>query len=93
MNDTHERNQRTTYVYQLWAGEECLYVGMTFQPGSRLHSHFFKPWFAGVTRIEISAYDDRDAGMLAEKRLIQDLMPPLNTAHTGRPTRRRRRGA
>lgn len=73
------------FVYELWAEDECLYVGMTSRLGQRLEAHALKPWYAGVTRVAASAVTgDRHQALHVEAERLDQLQPTHNIYGTDR---------
>lgn len=74
----HERN----WVYALWAGEVCLYVGLTNNLPHRLSSHRnTQPWWHEVDRIVSDEVIGREAAMIFEEHDIKKYRPLYNIAH------------
>lgn len=79
------RENRKHFVYEFWAiDDECLYVGLTAQPAGRISTHAAKHWWAEVTRIEATAYPNRNLGAAAERDRIAQLEPTHNFNFTER---------
>lgn len=76
------------YVYRLWAGDECLYVGRVGDAGprppqARLNYHRRnKPWWPEVTRTEVAALPDHPAMVAEEEAQIAQLRPRYNVYRT-----------
>lgn len=68
------------YVYQFWAGDVCVYVGMTANLGRRWMEHQAgSPWFEDdVTHITATRYRGRARAQDAELALIHQLQPLHN---------------
>lgn len=72
------------WVYRLYDGDTCLYVGMTKNLDQRLASHRSgKPWWPQVDRVESEWYYTRSEAMIYEEGLIQDLDPVHNVNGRG----------
>lgn len=76
------RDLRPHYVYEFWAADQCLYVGLSAQPAGRIGVHSNKPWWAKVRRIEAQVFPDRHSAMLHEAGRITELEPLHNWQHT-----------
>lgn len=69
-------DHRPHFVYELWAGPRCLYVGMTVNLRSRLGDHRrYRPGFTEVRTTEVSS---RNSAEGLERRLIFLLRPSNN---------------
>lgn len=75
----HE-NERN-WVYSLWAGDVCLYVGLTNDLKRRLESHRYKPWWSEVTRVVSDEVIGRSAAMEFEAHDIRKFRPRHNINH------------
>ena len=72
------------WVYRLFAGERCLYVGRTANLPQRLGSHRSqKPWWPEVDRIEKDMVLTREVAMLDEEHFIRKLQPVHNIVGRG----------
>jgi hypothetical protein len=77
------------YVYRLWAGGTCLYVGRAGNSGPqrvarRLADHRRnKPWWSEVTRIEVAAFASHDLIVAEEYRQIEARHPVHNKQRRG----------
>jgi hypothetical protein len=76
------------YVYRLWAGDACLYVGRVGDSGPRApqprlnHHRRVKPWWAEVTRIEVAAFPDHPS-IVAEEGMQIVTLKPLHNKQRG----------
>ena len=77
------------FVYELWAGDECLYIGMTSRLGQRLAAHARSPWFSLVTRVVADAVDGNRHDALREEFSRLDRHQPTHNIYgtDGRRTR------
>lgn len=76
------------YLYRLYAGEQCIYVGITENLKARLASHAHdKPWWPEVDRVEHEIIYGREEAMDAEQFLIRVLDPPHNVNGRGHRVR------
>lgn len=67
------------YVYEIWAGDACLYVGMTADIKRRRREHeLSSDWHQGVTRVEVTEVRDRPAAEAVEREKITALRPIHN---------------
>jgi predicted GIY-YIG superfamily endonuclease len=73
---------RPASVYELWAGDQCLYVGCTVNLRSRIsdHSRYFYHW-AQVTEVRVRDFPTHSQALAAESALIYTLRPPENIRH------------
>lgn len=79
-SDTHA-SEHALYRFFDSAGA-LLYVGITFDPGSRWRKHRDgKPWWTEVARIDIETHPDRNAVLQAEEAAIRAEHPLHNVAH------------
>jgi hypothetical protein len=78
------------YVYELWSGLVCLYVGRVGNsgPGSmfkRLQGHRSgKPWWPDVTDITVTAFESHDEIAEEEPRRIFELQPVYNRVYAAK---------
>jgi len=78
------------YVYELWSGLVCLYVGRVGNsgPGSmfkRLQGHRSgKPWWPDVTDITVTAFESHDEIAEEEPRRIFELQPVYNRMYAAK---------
>lgn len=78
------------YVYELWSGLVCLYVGRIGNSGPglmyrRLASHRAdKPWWADVTEIMVSVFGSHEEVAAEEPRRIFELQPIYNRTYAAR---------
>lgn len=75
--DRRVRDAKPHYVYECWADNACLYVGMSAAPGRRLASHASTEWWPRTRRVEIHWFPDRQQAVAREHELI-DRHQPLN---------------
>lgn len=67
------------FIYELWIGDELLYVGCSPRPKSR-YNHHCRGW-SFMRQVEVrtvAEYPDRDSALLAEAERIRELAPPFN---------------
>ena len=75
------------YIYEIWAGEVCLYVGRVGDNGPRsvryrLSSHAGdKPWWPEVTRISVTSLASHEEIAAEEPRRIRELAPRHNRTY------------
>lgn len=69
---------RPHYVYELWAGDTCLYVGMTANLKSRIGDHRRKPWGSQITEVRSVERPTRGAAKALEAQRIFILRPKRN---------------
>jgi hypothetical protein len=70
------------YVYELWSGDKCLYVGCSSRLGQRLTAHRRdREWWNDITHIEVNVHPNYVAGRRAEAALIMKLDPTHNKYH------------
>lgn len=72
---------RPHFVYQFWAEDRCLYVGMTASPSGRIAPHAQTEWWAQVVHFEADVLPDRETARQREADLIRDLQPHHNFQH------------
>lgn len=66
-------------VYEAWAGDVCLYVGMTFDLKRRMNCHRSRSaWARGPHGLCVTEYPNRREAELAERQRIFDLQPANN---------------
>jgi hypothetical protein len=67
------------FVYEFYdAKGDALYVGCTSDPGRRFIQHSSQPWWAKVADMSMSAYPDREMGLIREAHRIRKLEPLWN---------------
>lgn len=67
------------YVYHLArSGGRCLYVGITWDPLTRLRTHRRRSWWRQVSTIRVSAVPDEQVARQIEKLLIARHRPTHN---------------
>jgi predicted GIY-YIG superfamily endonuclease len=96
LNDGH-------YVYRAWAGDTCVYVGVTGHLLRRIYEHKIgrggsqsarmKVVFAQVTHVDFTVFDDRESAEAEEGRQIRLLQPEGNKHRRPLPVRRHYRAA
>lgn len=69
-----------TWMYQLFAGAELAYVGVSSNPRSRLTAHRRKPWWSCIDRVSFTWFPTRAAAFAAEKQSIISGQPRYNVA-------------
>lgn len=74
------------FVYVFWGAnrQRPLYVGRTWDPGTRLASHRSRAWFKDAVTVWVASFEPNRVAS-AERRLIADLNPIHNIKR--RPTR------
>src|SRR5215475_8874616 len=78
------------YVYELWTGLVCLYVGRVGNSGPglmyrRLAGHrAAKSWWPDVTDIVVSAFGSHEAVAAEEPRRIFELQPVYNRTYAAK---------
>lgn len=87
--------QRRTHLYRHYSADGALlYVGISLSAISRLGQHAdHATWFDKISRVEITAFDTRDAALAAEREAIARERPVHNIQHsaaqdTGKAARR-----
>lgn len=76
------------YVYQLWSGPTCLYVGRVGNSGPqrmlrRLGQHArSQPWWPEVTRVKVETFATHEEIVATEQRLIGELGPVHNRQYS-----------
>ena len=70
-----DRRKRPHFVYQIWSGDTCLYVGATANVGQRLSAHSKKEWWHSATRVIADVYPNKYDALDVERDLIQELDP------------------
>lgn len=77
--------ERPHYVYLYWRDDECLYVGMTSNPASRMSQHKGSAHDRDATHIDVwYVGDDRRECERIETETIRALDPPHNTYQSPR---------
>jgi hypothetical protein len=71
-------------VYLFWKGGRCIYIGRTGKGGSRPGAHFFKFWFAGITRIDVYEVKRKSPLSALECLAIHRFRPSVNQQKTQR---------
>lgn len=82
MKDFLERKPKS-FVYFLFSGSECVYVGQTIDPRGRIASHLKTKEFDGIYLLGVKP-SQRDR---VEKYWIKKLKPKYNTTYTTSPMR------
>lgn len=78
------------YVYELWAGLVCLYIGRVGNSGpcsmyNRLGGHrSSKPWWDDVTDIVVSKFESHEEIAAEEPRRIFEMQPVYNRTYAAR---------
>jgi hypothetical protein len=67
--------------------DELLYVGISLSAIARLSQHHDAEWFYQIARVEVQAFDDREAALRAEAFAINDEKPIFNKFRPRRPAR------
>lgn len=66
-------------VYEVWAGDVCLYVGMTFNLKGRMSCHRSRSnWALFPHEVRVSEYPNRPEAEFAEAKRIYELRPANN---------------
>jgi hypothetical protein len=74
-------NDRRTAVYRLFNRDDVLlYVGVSWNPKSRIPSHQDKPWWPQVAKSTIDLHPDRATALRAEAVAIVEESPLYNLA-------------
>lgn len=73
-----------TWLYKLWCGEFCAYIGITNDLGRRLKQHRReKEWFGCIDRVESVLMESWEAAATEERFLIVSWNPVYNLAGIG----------
>lgn len=79
-----------TQLYRHYGADgELLYVGISLSAINRLIQHSDgAAWFPRITKVEVEKFEDREAAIEAEIRVIKEERPLFNRHHTLKATRK-----
>lgn len=81
----HHREHRPHFVYRIFDGDECVYIGCTFQPEKRIRLHAKRYWWPTEPSVKLVGpfvgANARSRAMRRERDLIQRERPRWNCIH------------
>lgn len=85
---TYPHDDQPHFVYRCYdAAGDLLYIGCTYNPPQRMHSHsLISAWFPEVAQVRLLVFPDRRTGFIKEREAIETERPRFNTPRKRKET-------